>query len=251
MKTKARSRIMVGVFAVFICALWSSMAFASLYSLDGYTGTFATFDSGGNALIDTPGYYHLDLVGNSWGSPSRVNGLTGTISLYAANADGTRNTTTPTFLFNPTTLLDSFYLQYNAVSNGLDLGSTVAGTDATLLSLSLTPPPLNFTTPFDLTTNANFFINTILGDGSSFDANGNPVPATAAIYGSVLAGGFAATYIDPLDLTSTPATPNSIDMPIDDTTYSTSNPAAVPEPSTFLLIGAGLAGLGIWRRRKA
>lgn len=36
---------------------------------------------------------------------------------------------------------------------------------------------------------------------------------------------------------------------IDDVTYGNSNP--VPEPSTIILLGSGLAGLAFWRRRKA
>jgi hypothetical protein len=59
--------------------------------------------------------------------------------------------------------------------------------------------------------------------------------ASPVAYGSIMNDGFLAAT----------AAGTFIDMVIDDANIP------VPEPGTFILFGAGVAGLAFWRRRKA
>ena len=81
----------------------------------------------------------------------------------------------------------------------------------------------------------------------------------ASLYGSYLEGLTVfgnITGLDPRSLGANELAAKSLDISADDAAamqnlaYQTLAVAAVPEPSTYLMMGLGLAGLGLWQRRR-
>lgn len=231
MKRNERCRIMVGVLVALalVCSLWSTQAMAYNYTITGYTGSFLINDGG---TLDTIGKYTINLTGGALVN-NHVDNLKGSISLISD--DG--------IAFDYSALLiDSFFLDYT--DSVFTLGSLENGNMIQLLLGAATMDPeipipvgVNVEAAKNLG-NGYVYVNQIYEDGVngyfSYDEIGaltDPVKK----YGHIYLPGFLATD----------TAGNLVDMDIDDASVP------VPEPSTVLLIGGGLAGLAFWRRRKA
>lgn len=220
---------MVGVLVALalVCSLWSTQALAYNYTITGYTGSFLINDGG---TLDTIGKYTINLTGGALVN-NHVDNLTGSISLISDDGSA--------FDYSAS-LIDSFFLDYT--DSVFTLGSLENGNMIQLLLGAATiPVPDGVTVEAAKNLgNGYVYVNQIYGDGVngyfSYDEIGALTdPVTK--YGHIISSGFLATD------SANPG--NLVDMDIDDASVP------VPEPSTLLLIGGGLAGLAFWRRRKA
>lgn len=218
-----------------ICALWVAPALATNYNITGYTATMLVTDPVGNILGGDQGlggYYSLDLSGTG------TSNLSATLTLFGANLDGSRNTLNPTSLYSAG-LIDKFY--FNIVSGIFTLGSDLMGD---MMQLDLGKLPASPEYPGVVTANGlqlgngNWFVNQLYLDTAglplSYGPDGLPTTPTT-VYGGIIVPDIFATDVNG----------NAIDFAVEDAA------APVPEPSTFLLLGFGLAGLGFLRRRNA
>jgi len=89
------------------------------------------------------------------------------------------------------------------------------------------------------------------GTGGAVFSNSDPIQITWSPLQLGPGGSFGSTYFTGPNLTIIPA-PNS-GSPLGDTTVqgTVNTLSGVPEPTTFVLLGAGLLGLGALRRKRA
>lgn len=268
MKTTRIASILAA--AALTTTLWASAAMALSFDITGYTAaidvtnTEGTYASGANASMgDTftggSGYFTLHFTGadqfNLKGSLLLQGDAWSSVSSYQSD-----------------TFLDTFAL--DIVNDVLSISSVENGimTGFYLGSLGNSPDLPGVLNSSALSNTANgqtsMFVNRV-NEGVVYD------PATGSILGdlqgiqgptfySYLLDG-SASYYAPATAT-TPASValgyGAIDLEgflaataygtfIDMTIDSANVPSSVPEPGTFILFGAGVAGLAFWRRRKA
>ncbi|MDD2898750.1 MAG: PEP-CTERM sorting domain-containing protein [Desulfuromonadaceae bacterium] len=241
MKTRKIATILAAAALTLAMSVASAMAFD--FSISGYTATLdvATTDANytppagsamgpADAFTGGTGYYSISFFGGT-GDFTNASGLHATMSL-AGDASSSVGS------YYSGLLLDTFAI---TTINGVFTLSSLENGNLLQFNLLASPLDPNWTNvgAADALANANGFayINQVFLDSNgapyAYGPDGLLLSPTVA-YGSIMADGFLAAT----------AAGTFIDMVVDDANI-------VPEPSTFLLLGAGLSGLAFWRRRKA
>lgn len=220
-----RSIISVLAIAILISSLWASTALAipSSYTLSGY----GYGDLNGGDPVFNEVAYNINLQSDASSSVDKtsVSGITYILGLSGSVTLGPDAYPEPanTIAYNQFAgnFTDSLYLSFDTTSNILEFGAYDSTAGDVLSGVSA------FWT---------FAVNTAL----NLETNSSPFTY------------FVDSYFDPANATGNMLTPefealmstgDVLILGADTMAYS-----AVPEPSTFILIGIGLAGLGIARR---
>jgi len=226
MKKNGRSRFLAGalVIVAIVCSLWTSQA--SAYPTFQFSGTAAVVSTYADPALNFDVYdvnYFISISQTAAtqysaagsGTPAMLTNMAGTMTLSGGLNFSDDSPSTLNFLG---TFVNPLYVAY----------------DPALLTLSFGPDDGTGTT-------SDFFSIYDFGLPADYDLRSNFGPFSTVNFFQV--PDFAADFIE---LKNNISIPVNLEVSINDTTAT-----AVPEPSTFLLIGGGLAGLAFWRRRRA